>query len=236
MRGGWLVVVAFICYRPIAYLLPTADHLALIDDIQDKESVMENIGRLRNFVQSFTRLIDRVGSDETRIFTEGKALLSELIAHDDWLPNAFAQPSIESYRQYLLYCDPMARFSVVSFVWAPGQTTPIHDHTVWGMVGVLRGVERCEEYELNTETAGLRAIGCHELPVGGVDLVSPDIGDIHRVSNALAEGVSISIHVYGGNIGAVQRHVYDPDTGVKKPFISGYSNSVVPNIWDRSGE
>lgn len=197
---------------------------------------MDNIGRLRDFVQSFTQLVEQVGSDEAGIFTHGKALLSELIAHDDWLPHAFAQPSTESYRQYLLYCDPLERFSVVSFVWTPGQTTPVHDHTVWGMVGVLRGAERCEEYELDTETAGLRACGCHELPVGSVDLVSPDIGDIHRVSNALAEGISVSIHVYGANIGAVRRHIYDPDTGVKKPFISGYSNKVMPNIWDRSGE
>ncbi|CAM4076799.1 cysteine dioxygenase [Shewanella aquimarina] len=197
---------------------------------------MENIGRLRYFIQSFTRLVEQVGSEEVRIFTDGQALLSELIAHDDWLPHAFAKPSTESYRQYLLYCDPLERFSVVSFVWAPGQTTPIHDHTVWGMVGVLRGAERCEEYELDEEVSCLRASGSHELPVCGVDLVSPDIGDIHRVSNALLEGVSISIHVYGANIGAVQRHVYDPDTGGKKPFISGYSNSVVPNIWDRSGE
>ncbi|MCG9754543.1 cysteine dioxygenase [Shewanella insulae] len=192
---------------------------------------MENIGRLRDFVQSFTRLVELVGNDEARIFTDGKAQLSELIAHDDWLPHAFAQPSTESYRQYLLYCDPMERFSVVSFVWAAGQTTPIHDHTVWGMVGVLRGAERCEEYELDEAATCLRASGSHELPVGGVDLVSPDIGDIHRVSNALLEGVSISIHVYGANIGAVQRHVYDPNTGAKKPFISGYSNGVVPNIW-----
>ncbi|MCG9738859.1 cysteine dioxygenase [Shewanella insulae] len=191
---------------------------------------MENIGRLRGFVQSFTRLVEQVGSDEARILTEGKALLSELIAHDDWLPHAFAQPSTESYRQYLLYSDPMERFSVVSFVWAPGQTTPVHDHTVWGMVGVLRGAERCEEYELDEAASCLWACGSHELPVGGVDLVSPDIGDIHRVSNALADGVSISIHVYGGNIGAVQRHVYDPNTGGKKPFISEYSNRVMPNI------
>ncbi|WP_235375447.1 cysteine dioxygenase [Shewanella sp. cp20] len=186
--------------------------------------VMENRARLQDFIYSFTQLIERVGSDEASIFTDGKALLSTLIGHDDWLPHEFTRPSPDSYRQYLLYCDPLERFSVVSFVWAPGQTTPVHDHTVWGMVGVLRGAERCEEYELDPAKACLRATGSHELPVGAVDLVSPRIGDIHRVSNALEDGVSISIHVYGGNIGAVQRHVYDVDTGVKKPFVSGYSN------------
>ena len=44
---------------------------------------------------------------------------------------------------------------------------------------------------------------------------------------------SISIHVYGANIGAVQRSVYLED-GTRKPFISGYSNSTLPNIWDLS--
>ena len=36
---------------------------------------------------------------------------------------------------------------MVSFVWGPGQKTPIHDHTVWGLVGMLRGAERCRLYE-----------------------------------------------------------------------------------------
>ena len=128
----------------------------------------------------------------------------------------------------------MERFSVVSFVWGPGQTTPIHDHTVWGMVGVMRGAERCEEFD----AAGgrLRASATHELRAGGVDLVSPRIGDVHKVSNALADRPSVSIHVYGANIGAVKRHVYEAETGRVTSFVSGYSGSVMPNLWDRSAE
>jgi len=66
--------------------------------------------------------------------------------------------------------------------------------------------------------------------------VSPTVGDIHRVANAFADRVSISIHVYGGNIGAVRRAVYDAETGEEKPFVSGYTNLVVPNLWDRSAD
>ena len=29
----------------------------------------------------------------------------------------------------------------MSIVWGPGQSTPIHDHTVWGLIGMLRGAE-----------------------------------------------------------------------------------------------
>jgi len=66
--------------------------------------------------------------------------------------------------------------------------------------------------------------------------VSPTIGDIHVVSNAIPDKTSISIHVYGANIGAVKRHTYDPITGKPKKFVSGYSSQQVPNLWDRSAE
>jgi 3-mercaptopropionate dioxygenase len=197
---------------------------------------MGNIARLREFIQSFTSLIQQADTDERRIFVDGKDLLSKLIRHDDWLPDAFAQPHPEQYQQYLLHCDPMERFSVVSFVWGPAQKTPVHDHTVWGMVGVMRGVESCEEFALQSATGHMLPKGTHELRPGGIDLVSPRIGDIHRVSNALADSASVSVHVYGANIGAVTRHVYEPGTKDSKAFVSAYSSVVIPNLWDRSLE
>jgi predicted metal-dependent enzyme (double-stranded beta helix superfamily) len=50
----------------------------------------------------------------------------------------------------------------------------------------------------------------------------------------MTDQASISIHVYGANIGAVARHVFVPETGEVKDFVSGYSADVVPNLWDRS--
>jgi 3-mercaptopropionate dioxygenase len=189
-----------------------------------------NLGRLRGFVQEMTRLVERHGADEPRMLDAGEKLLKDLVAHDDWLPEAFAAPAAESYRQYLLYCDPLERFSVVSFVWMPGHRTPIHDHTVWGLVGVMRGVETCEEF-----SPGIKRTNSHEVTPGAVDRVSPSIGDIHVVSNTGAK-TAVSIHVYGANIGAVRRHTYDPATGKPKEFVSGYHNAAVPNLWDRSRE
>ena len=197
---------------------------------------MDNAQRFRDFVMRFSALVERHGSDEPRILDEGSALLSELVHHDDWLPDQFAAHSTESYRQYLLYCDPQERFSVVSFVWGPGQRTPIHDHTVWGMVGMLRGIESCREYAPPVVGEPMVVLGEHLVAPGEVDRVSPTIGDIHVVANALADRPSISIHVYGANIGAVARHVYDETTGATRPFVSGYHNAVLPNFWDRSAE
>ncbi|MCL4799377.1 MAG: cysteine dioxygenase [Burkholderiales bacterium] len=197
---------------------------------------MTDAARFREFIARFSAVIDRHGDDEAKVFAEGAPLLAELVRHDDWLPEAFAREAADSYRQYLLYCDPRERFSVVSFVWGPGQRTPVHDHTVWGMVGVLRGAETCEEYAVPEPGAPMRRTGAHRVAPGEVDKVSPTVGDIHVVANALPDRPSISIHVYGANIGAVARHVFDPATGRASRFVSGYHNATLPNFWDRSAE
>ncbi|QEI07113.1 cysteine dioxygenase [Pigmentiphaga aceris] len=189
---------------------------------------------LRNFVTGFAALLDRAPT-EAEILEHGGALLRDLVAHDDWLPDAFAQPHPTYYQQFLLHADSAERFSVVSFVWGPGQRTPIHDHTVWGLIGMLRGAETSQGFTRDA-AVHLHADGpLIRLDPGQVEVVSPSVGDIHQVANVFADKVSISIHVYGANIGAVRRSVYAED-GTPKAFISGYSNTVLPNIWDRSKE
>ena len=195
-----------------------------------------NPGRFRDFVAAFTRLIERAGTDEALMFREGEPLLAALVREDDWLPEACARPHPHYYQQYLLHCDALERFSVVSFVWGPGQRTPVHDHTVWGMIGMLRGAETCRRYTRGRAGEAMQAGPEQRLTPGAVDRVSPVIGDIHEVANALADQASISIHVYGANIGAVRRHVFDAATGGEKPFVSGYSSALLPNFWDRSAE
>ncbi len=197
---------------------------------------MTNTARFRDFIARMSALVDRHGADEPRIFAEGGALLADLVRDDDWLPQEFARASAESYRQYLLYCDPQERFSVVSFVWGPGQRTPIHNHTVWGLVGMMRGEELCEEYAPPVPGQPMRKTGEHRVRPGDIDRVSPRVGDIHVVSNALPDRPSISIHAYGANIGAVARHVFDPLTGQASNFVTGYHNTELPNFWDRSAE
>ncbi|WP_236581765.1 cysteine dioxygenase [Hydrogenophaga sp. BPS33] len=151
--------------------------------------------------------------------------MRELVAHDDWLPETHAAPDATHYQQHLLYRDPQGRFSVVSFVWGPGQQTPVHDHTVWGVIGMLRGQEVSQAYAL--EQGVVRETGEAEvLEPGDVAVVSPSLGDIHRVRNGLEDRVSISIHAYGTDIGTRPRHVFDPQTHAVKTFISGYSASA----------
>jgi len=201
---------------------------------------------LRRFVREATECVGAI-ADEESLLEALRPRLGRLIRDDSWLPESCAQAHPLYYRQYLLHCDPLERFSVVSFVWGPQQRTPIHNHTVWGLVGVLRGAERSQPYAPDAQ-GWMRPIGApHLVQAGEIEAVSPRVGDIHQVSNAHSDQVSISIHVYGANIGAVPRQVYleereqEGDTGGgHKPrartFISGYSSASLPNLWDRSGE
>jgi predicted metal-dependent enzyme (double-stranded beta helix superfamily) len=172
---------------------------------------------------------------EGDLLHRGGKLLSQLVSYDDWLPDDYAVPDPQRYQQFLLHADSRQRFSIVSFVWGPGQSTPIHDHRVWGLIGMLRGAEFSQGFARSQDGRLAQDGPAIRLEPGQVEALSPSRNDIHQVSNAYSDQVSISIHVYGANIGAVRRAAYQPD-GTEKLFISGYSNAFLPNIWDLSKE
>ncbi|NAO28160.1 cysteine dioxygenase [Pseudomonas syringae pv. dysoxyli] len=180
--------------------------------------------RLGAFIDALTELL---GSEphEGDLLRRGGKLLAQLVSHDDWLAEEFAVPDANRYQQFLLHVDPQQRFSVVSFVWGPGQRTPIHDHRVWGLIGMLRGAEDSQGYLRNAQGRLETSGPAIRLQPGQVEALSPHSNDVHQVSNAFSDQVSISIHVYGADIGTVKRAVYDLD-GTEKLFISGYSNAA----------
>jgi predicted metal-dependent enzyme (double-stranded beta helix superfamily) len=182
--------------------------------------------RLQAFIDALERLLDSGPRESDQLRRAGQ-LLEQLVGHDDWLPDAYAQPDPRRYQQFLLHVDPRQRFCIVSFVWAPGQRTPIHDHRVWGLIGMLRGAEDSQAFARDAQ-GRLRPDGAPvRLLPGQVESLSPAINDIHRVSNAHSDQVSVSIHVYGADIGTVSRAVYQLD-GSETPFVSGYSNRTLP--------
>jgi predicted metal-dependent enzyme (double-stranded beta helix superfamily) len=194
-----------------------------------------SIERLRRFVADLTSLVGGAWQDrdEAAIVEVGRTLLAELVARDDWLPDWLAQCPPQGYAANLLWCDPFERFSVVSLVWAPGARTPVHDHQVWGLVGILRGCETSQRFVRDVATGAIAPGNCSTLSPGEIEVLSPAEGDIHQVANARADGSSLSIHVYGGNIGAMRRQRFDPASGAASPFVSGYANRQMPNLWDR---
>ena len=189
---------------------------------------------LLQFVASMTHLANQNLCDEALIIEQATPLMRQLIERDDWLPEAMTASHPEYYQQHLLYGDPLDRFSLVSFVWGPGQKTPIHDHTVWGIIGMLRGSECAQAFARDAQGHLVPSGPEVTLNPGDLDTVSPTLGDIHLVRNAFADRVSISIHLYGGNIGRISRHVFVPESTEVKDFVSGYSNQLSPNLWARA--
>ena len=94
---------------------------------------------------------------------------------------------------HLLHAEPDGAFSILGLVWRPGQTTRIHDHITWCVVGVLAGVEHEELFD-----ADLNAIGVRDSHPGDVSGFAPP-GDIHRIRN-VGDETAISLHIYGTDI------------------------------------
>jgi predicted metal-dependent enzyme (double-stranded beta helix superfamily) len=194
--------------------------------------LIQDIAPLRDFVCGMTALAD-AGGDEALFLKEAPSLLRKLVLSDHWLPPEYTAPT-DTYRQLLLHCDPQQRFSVVCFVWGPGQQTPVHNHTVWGLVGVHQGAEISTEMVPDPHGGPMRPGRVDRLKRGDVGVLSSDSYDTHRVENAAKGRTSISIHVYGANIGAVTRAMFNAETSQPEYFISGYDNKAVPNLWDLS--
>ncbi len=195
---------------------------------------MKNLWRLRDFVVGMTGLFDKGAVTEVDVLRASGRLLSALVAHDDWLPEEFAKPHAAHHQEYLLHCDPLERFSVVSVVLGPSQKMPVHDHLTWCLSGVLRGMEHFEEYRHEGEGRPMLKTGDHIGPQGEIEAVSPSIGDIHTISNAMPYRTTVSIHVFGANIGVMKRHKFVLPTGEKQDYVSGYCNTVLPNFWNAS--
>lgn len=191
-------------------------------------SMTLKIEKLDHFTAALGELLDETAKKGSPEFlNQVGSLLAELIREDDWLPPSCAVPHPQYYQQYCLHRDPQSRFSVVSFVWGPGQATPVHDHTIWGVIGMLRGQEHSQRYVIGSDGIPSPEGPLEILSPGDTSIVSAHHGDIHQVMNAHLDQVSISIHVYGGDIGSTKRHVFPLEGGPAKEFISGYTAPVV---------
>ena len=51
---------------------------------------MNNLGKLRDFVLTTSRLIKDVGTDEPPLLQQGQAAMKTLVDTDDWLPESYA--------------------------------------------------------------------------------------------------------------------------------------------------
>lgn len=167
---------------------------------------------------AFFGQMDRLVADERDARTLAGVTggyLKQLLRCPDFLEERFTRADGEEYAQHIVHVHEKGKYSLVSLVWLPGQSTPVHDHISWCVVGVLSGQERETSYSLcgPPDRPWLAARAQIDHQAGDVCLLVPPRDDIHRVWNP-TENVSISLHVYGADIAALGSSIcrtYDCD-------------------------
>jgi 3-mercaptopropionate dioxygenase len=155
-----------------------------------------------------------------------RPVFAELLADPAWLPAQFRADAPESgmgggIGQWLLFRAADRSLSLFSLVVPSGSETPVHDHLAWGLVGLYRGMQ---DEEIFAERDGtLELAESRALRPGDFYALIPPRDDIHRVRTTSAES-SISIHLLTNDTGCVWRHTFDPESGERQPFRSGYVN------------
>ncbi len=153
-----------------------------------------------------------------------KPHLEQLLRQGDWLDERYRQPNPKTFAVYTLHREPDDTLLVMSAVFLPGQGTPVHDHGVWGMYGVLENATEDTRYERIDDQkqpgfAQLRIVEQRMVQQGEVMISYPPDRDIHRVVNR-TERPTVEIHVYGADLARVRRHVYDLETGAVRVIQS----------------
>ena len=136
-----------------------------------------------------------------------------LTSDDTFLRDEHTQDDPNKTARNLVYASEDDTLSLFVLVWRPGQWTPVHDHSSWGVVGVIRGVLEERNYiRMNPlaegdENIDLRPGGIIMMNPGTVTTFVPNPDHIHETgASADGEG-AISLHLYGRNMDSY--NVYD---------------------------
>ena len=180
---------------------------------------------LRDFIQDVDRIVRRYAS-ESEVMLHLKPVLEKLVSSPGSVPARAFTPRKDRFAMNLLQMPMDESYSIIGGVWHPGQTTPIHDHLTWALIGVYDGEEREALFRRSDDGSNLKLAKIQQVSErvnkkGHVTVLGHS--GIHRVDNISLKPTT-SVHVYGRDIGNAERHSYDPVTGEIGRFVSGYCN------------
>jgi 3-mercaptopropionate dioxygenase len=180
---------------------------------------------LQDFIQDVDRIV-RGYPSESEILLHLKPTLEKLVGSPGSVPTEALTPRKDRFAMNLLQMPDDEAYSIIGGVWHPGQTTPIHDHLTWAVIGVYEGEEREALFRRtddgsNPKLAKIQQVSERVNKKGHVTVLGHR--GIHRVDNISLEPTT-SVHIYGRDIGSAERHSYDPITGEITQFVSGYCN------------
>ena len=178
---------------------------------------------LQDYVHDIGSVLDRHPALPI-IIREVSAFTKRLCADDRWLGEPHRTASTDHYTRHLLHKDPNNRFVVLSLVWMPGQATPIHDHSCWGVMGLIENsleevcYDRLDDGS-RAEFADLKQSRGSDVGRGSVAYLLPPYEEIHRIGTNTGKP-TVSLHVYGRDLDEV--NVFDANTGKVSPMRIKY--------------
>jgi len=192
--------------------------------------IQQNKSQLNQFINDMEATIRKYAM-ESDILQRAKPLLEELLRSPNSMPQESFKPREDRFANNLIYMPDDKIFSVIGGVFLPGQATPIHDHFTWALIGVYEGEERESYYRRiddgsNPKIAVIKKASERINKKEHVTVLGKS--GIHRIEN-VSDKPSLSVHVYGLDIGNTQRNIYDPVTGEIGNFVSGY-DSILRNL------
>ena len=190
----------------------------------------QNKAQLSQFIYDIEAIIRKYAM-ESDILQRAKPLLEELLRSPASMSQESFKPRKDRFANNLIYMPDDKIFSVIGGVFLPGQATPIHDHFTWALIGIYEGEERESYYRRiddgsNPKVAVIKKTGERINKKGHVTVLGK--AGIHRIEN-VSDIPSLSVHVYGLDIGNTQRNTYNPVTGEIGNFVSGY-DSILRNL------
>src|SRR6267378_3608688 len=151
-----------------------------------------------NQLSSDVDLVVRKYVSESETLLHLKPLLEKAVNTSSLPAEAFA-PRKDRFAMNLLHMPDDEAYSIIGGVWRPGQTTPIHDHLTWALIGVYDGEEREALFRRtddgsNCKVAMIEKVS-EKINIQGHVTVLGHRG-IHRVDN-ISDKPTTSIRVYG---------------------------------------
>jgi predicted metal-dependent enzyme (double-stranded beta helix superfamily) len=109
------------------------------------------------------------------------------------------------------------KLTILHIAWPPSFTQTPHNHLLWAEIGVYGGREDNIFWRRGARDAkwSIEATGTVSLRAGECRSLDHDV--IHSVTNPL-DRVTLGLHVYGGDLFAVPRSMWDGETLVEAPL------------------
>ena len=154
---------------------------------------------------------------EETVLVGGQAAIREMVQRAVADPAAIIRALGEPTRAGAHVLHRSSRLTILHKLWPPNHTQAPHNHLLWAELGVYAGREdnlfwrRCP----SGTKRQIEAVGAASVPAGGHVSLPPDV--IHSVNNPL-DRLSAGLHVYGGDLNAGPRSMWDVDTLQEAPL------------------